>query len=229
MPQTQLIELPQSTVTNNLDHLSRLWGNETWDRRLHGQSTLQGDVGDLFYFFDGFPEYLRGFVRVPKLRPYHDRGLYELGNVLGGLNLMSENEVDAYEKFKYKLESGKIRLSSEPTFAALEAYRLASQEITYEALKGKSDFSHLRSDNLQKHLIRRRKMHVGFAAGPAALGLAAYKFTGNPLLGLLFALATARLVILNYSTYPPPVYRALSAKAERADRFVEYYLHELRR
>ena len=225
MPQAQLIELPENTVSRNLEHLRRLQGNETWNRRQYGHSMLNSDVHDLFYFFGSFPQYMRSFAKMPKPRHYHDRRLDELGGILNDLNLMTEGDSQNYEKLQQRVN----RMPPPPPgTAGLTAYRIETTMATYEAFQKGPEISKLRAEELQRYLRRKRRFNAGFVALPLAVGATAYAQTRDPIAAALFAVLAGNFLLMNYRVYPSPTYHALKAKAERADRFIERYLHELR-
>lgn len=244
MIKSKSIELPEETIERNLTYIRGLRGsNRVLDRVYNGQEMFSEEVDDLFYFFNGFGQYVKSSFRIPRLREGHDERLGELEQVLNNVDLMTIEEIEFGNLFK--------KIKNESLFPSDE-YKLQSVHSSFvknsEGLKGNLDIKELYAKPLQEHLKSMKIKNIlpisFFSLSVASIVVATYglinakmyedfvvsqrNYEGLITGGIIFAgvgvISTVFSTLESLEHYTPKNYFILYKKAERMDKFIQRYM-----
>lgn len=224
--EAEKLTLPQEKTERNIVYISRRrQSNRLIYQTMRREASFECEVRDLFYFFDGFGQYLKNLTRMPEFREGHDERLVELGEALSGLDLATDDDIKYQEYLRRVLAEKRLKTPR----GISRAHGLL--EII-NGLRGEVNTKQLKEDELKKYLGKRRirdalDITVPLAIGAGAVGYGATKIDNlrDGLIigfcGLLFGASAVAVANLNRYRYIPFAYDALRAKAKITDLFIQ--------
>ena len=222
-----VLEFPEINIETNFRHLEALRRTNPLVKRVYeGETTFLAEAQDLFYFFQGRLQALKGALSIPKLQQNHEERLGHLEEAVNAVNLMTVEEMREYAAFKRDAQP--VRFGDGFTL-----YNVLSLIHFYEGMQGSVSTGVLHANRLSGHLRHMRFSGLVFPAIPwvPALqlrGISDVKDSGELVFRVFFGAVlplamSSGFIWSTMKMYTPPQYYALHAKAERLDYFIQKY------